>query len=95
MVSSALWAQVALVGGTFWVGSRVVQVRVDGLGLTARCRTGTGAGADQVLELAAWGVVLLSVPMVARSLGDWLDSEIQGAHEVEELLGLPGVGSVP
>jgi hypothetical protein len=47
-----------------------------------------------VLELAAWGVLLLSVPMVARSLGDWLDREIQGAHELEELLGLPGVGSV-
>src|ERR1700733_12488133 len=95
MVSAALGAQVALVGGAFGVRGGVVQVRVDGLGLAAGCGAGVGAGADQVLELAARGVALLGVPMVAGSLGDWLDSEMQGAHEVEELLRLPAEGSVP
>ena len=73
----------------------MIQVRVNGLGLTAWSGTGGGAGADQVLELAAGGVAILGVPMVARTFGDRLETEVQGAHEVEELLGLLGEGSVP
>ena len=52
---------------------------------------GLAASKDRGLTRVLSG---LGVPMVARSLSDRLDSEVQGAHEVKELPGLPGVGSV-
>ena len=72
----------------------VVQVRVDGLGLTAGGGTGGGARADQVLKIAARGVVVLGMPVVASPLGDRLEGEVQVAHEVEELRDLLRVGPV-
>ena len=77
MVGAALGAEVALVGGALWVGSGVVQVSVDGLGLTAGGGTSGGAGTDQVLELAARGVAVLGVLVVARRLGDRLEGDVQ------------------
>ena len=80
VVGAALGAEVALVGGALRVGRGVVEVGVDGLGLAAGGGAGAGAGADQVPELAAGGVAVLGVPVVAGPVGDRLEGDVEAAQ---------------
>ena len=68
----------------------MVQVAVDGLGVAAGGVAGGGAGADQVLQLAAWGVAVLGMPVVARAPCNGLEGGVQAAQELREPCRLGG-----
>src|SRR5580692_7423257 len=72
----ALRAEVAFVARPVGVGDGVVEVGVDGLGGAAGSVAGRGAGVDQVPQLAAGGVVVFGVPVVAGAACDRLEGEV-------------------
>jgi hypothetical protein len=72
MVASAFRAEVAFVGRGVGVGDGVVEVGVDGLCVAAGGVAGVGAGTDEVGELAAGGVAVLGVAVVALAASDGL-----------------------
>src|ERR1700733_9526120 len=55
---------------------------------------GRGTGPDQVLELAAGRVPVFGAGVVARSLGDRGEGDVEVAQQCRERGGLPGVGPV-
>src|SRR5450756_2534593 len=59
VVAAAFGVEIALACGAVGVGGGVVKVAEHGLGVAAGGGAGRGAGADEVLELAAGGVVVL------------------------------------
>ena len=61
----------------------MVLVAVDGLGVAAGGVAGRGAGAEQVLELAAGDVAVFGVPVVARIPGDGFQGDVQPLEEVQ------------
>ena len=63
----------------------VVEVAGGGLDGAAGCGAAGGAGADQVLERAAGGVAVLAVPVIARSLGDRGEGDVQRAQQPGQL----------
>jgi hypothetical protein len=63
----------------------VVLVAVDGLGVAAGGVAGGGAGAQEVLEFAAGGVLAFGVTVVAVAPGDEFGGELQLPEEVVEL----------
>jgi hypothetical protein len=63
----------------------VVEVGEDRLGGAAGGVAGRGAGADEVAELPAWGVVIFGVGVVAAVVGDGLEDGIEAAQELGEL----------
>ena len=70
MVATAGGVQIAFAGRPFRVGDNVVEVAVDGLGTAARGGAAGSPGADQVLQLAARGIAVLGVPVLAGAFGD-------------------------
>jgi hypothetical protein len=74
----------------------MVLVRADGLAAAAGGGASLGAGADQVLQLAARHVAGLGVPVVAGAAGDRFDGGRGDAQAGEELLDagrlVPGIG---
>ena len=74
--------QVALAGDPGGIGEGVVEVAVRGVGAAARRRAGRSTRTNQVLELAAGGVPVLSVAVIARSLGDRGERDVEVAHHV-------------
>jgi hypothetical protein len=60
----------------------VVDVAALGLSVAGGCGTGLGAGAEQVLELAARDVTLLGVPVVAGVPGNGLEGDAETTHEI-------------
>ena len=94
MVPSAFRAEVALVGRAVGPGGGVVLVAVDGLGVAAGGVAGRGAGAQEVRELAAGGVPILGLAMVALAPGDGLGSEPQLVEELVQAREPGGVGGL-
>src|ERR1700761_5433928 len=76
VVGAAARGQVALIGGTVGPRDRVVQVGVQRLGRAAGGVAGGGAGADQVPQVAAGGVVILGPGVVAGAAGDRGEGEV-------------------
>ena len=72
----------------------MVLVAVNGLGVAAGSVAGGGAGAQQVLEFAARGVLGFGVAMVAFAPGDKAGSELQLPKELVEPRQLGRVGGV-
>jgi hypothetical protein len=62
----------------------MVLVAVGGLGVAAGCVAGSGAGAEEISELAAGGVAVLGVAVVAVAVGNGLAGGVEGAYEVAE-----------
>jgi hypothetical protein len=89
----AAWRGDAFVGVTLRPGDRMVEVGVVGAGAAAGRGAGGGAGADQVPELAAGRVPLLTMPMMAGSFGDRRPGDVQRAQQFGELCPLVIVGS--
>ena len=63
----------------------MILVAVDGLGVAAGGVAGFGAGAQEVLEFAAGGVVVFGVAVVALVPGDGLGGELELAEELVEV----------
>jgi hypothetical protein len=91
MVASALRSEVALVGRAVGVGGGVVEVAVERLGVAAGGVAREGAGADEVFEFAAGGVVVLGGPVVAGLLGDGVEDDPERLDEVAEAGSLVGI----
>jgi hypothetical protein len=72
----------------------VVLVAVDGLGVAAGGVAGRGAGAEQVLEPAAGGVLGFGVAVVALVPGDEVGRELQLPEELVEPCQLDRVGGI-
>ncbi len=72
----------------------MVLVAVDGLGVAAGGVAGRGAGAQEVRELAAGGVPILGLAMVALAPGDGLGSEPQLVEELVQAREPGGVGGL-
>src|SRR6266567_6579716 len=70
VVGPAPWGEVALVGGAAWPGDGVVQVGGGGGVLAAGGVAGRSAGADQVPQRAAGGVVVFGGRVVTVAPGD-------------------------
>src|ERR1700678_1438183 len=81
MVPSAFRAEVALVGRAVGPGGGVVLIAVDRLGVAAGSVARGGAGAQEVLELAAGGVAVFGGAVVALAAGDGLGSELELSEE--------------
>ena len=94
MVPPALGAEVALVGRPVGPGHGMVHVAVDGLRVTAGGVARGGAGAQEVLELAAWGVLTFDVAVVALAAGDGLGDELELPEEFVQPGQLGGVGGI-
>jgi hypothetical protein len=84
MVPSAFRAEVALIGWAVGPGRGVVLVAVDGLGVAAGGVAGGGAGAQEVLELAAGGVAVFGGAVVALAPGDGRGGELELGEELVE-----------
>ena len=63
----------------------MVLVAVDRLGVAAGGVAGFGAGAQEVLEFAAGGVVVFGVAVVALAPGDGLGGELELGEEFVEV----------
>jgi hypothetical protein len=72
----------------------MVHVAVDGLRVAAGGVAGGGAGAQEVLELAAGGVLAFGVAVVALAAGDGLGGELELPEELVQPGQLGGVGSI-
>jgi hypothetical protein len=83
-----------LIGGAVGPGVGVVLVAVDGLGVATGGVAGLGAGAQEVLEFAAGGVVVFGVPVVAGAAGDEFGGQFQLREELMKPGQLGGVGGV-
>jgi hypothetical protein len=94
MVPPALGAEVALVGRPVGPGHGMVHVAVDGLRVAAGGVARGGAGAQEVLELAAWGVLAFRVAVVALAAGDQLRGELELPEELVQPGQLGGVGGI-
>jgi hypothetical protein len=94
MVPSAFRSEVALIGRSAGPRGGVVLVAVDGLGVAAGGVAGFGTGTQEVLELAAGGVLILGVAMVALTPGDGLGGELQLVEELVQVCELGGVGGL-
>jgi hypothetical protein len=84
MVPSALRAEIALLGRAVGPGGGVILVAVDRLGVAAGGVAGRGAGAEKVLELAAGGVAVFGVAVVALAPGDGLGGELEPREKFME-----------
>ena len=93
MMPAAERMQTALAGGAVGVGDDVVEVAVDGLPVAAGRGAGGGTGEDQVPELAAGGVAVLGMAVVAGAPGDGLGGGVEGAQELREPCRLGGAGA--
>jgi hypothetical protein len=82
VVTSALRAEVALVGWAVGPGGCVVLVAVDRLSVAAGGIAGLGAGAEEVLEFAAGGVAVFGLAVVALATGDGVGGELELREEV-------------
>ena len=85
VVASAFRSEVALIGWPVGPGGGVILVAVDRWGVAAGGVAGFGAGAQEVLEFAAGGVVVFGVPVVALAAGDGLGGELELAEELLEV----------
>jgi hypothetical protein len=94
MVAAAGRVQIALAGRPFGVGDDVIEVAVDRLGTAARGRAGGGPGADKMLQLAAWGVAVLGVPVLTGTSGDGPRDGVQSTQQVGQLCCLGCAGTV-
>ena len=72
----------------------MVHVAVDGLRVAAGGVARGGAGAQEVLELAAWGVLAFGVAVVALAAGDGLGDELELPEEFVQPGQLGGVGGI-
>ena len=61
----------------------MVDVAVDGLGVTGGCGARLGTGVEQVLELAARDVAVFRVPLVSGVPCDVFQGDVYAADEVE------------
>jgi hypothetical protein len=93
VVTSAFRGQIALTGRTVWIGDSVVEVAENSLGTAGRSSAGGSPSANKMLEPSAGGVVVLGVRVVAPSLNDGAEGDVQAADQVGQLLGLVGVGA--
>jgi len=72
----------------------VVNVAAERLGTAAGRGAAGGAGTHEVLELAAGGVPVLAVPVVAAAPGDRREGHVQPAQQPRQLRGLVRAGTV-
>jgi hypothetical protein len=72
----------------------MVHVAVDGLRVAAGGIARGGAGAQEVLELAAGGVLAFGVAVVALAAGDQLRGELELPEELAQPGPLGGVGGI-
>ena len=83
MVSAALGVGVAFVCCPVGVRVGVVNITVDGLGVTGGRGTRLVARMEQMPELAARNIAVFCVPVVTGVPGDGLQSYVQAVQEVE------------
>ena len=81
VVALARWAEVVLAGRPGGVRHGVVDLAGDGLSAAAGRAAAGRAGANEVLQLPAWDVTVLTMGVIAGSPGDRLGGRVQLGQE--------------